>query len=278
MRDCDLEQTSFGPAIAHEGTLYAIGTRVPGLADVVLYALDPQNGQTRWSMRLCYGQQEVTMFGRPARWPFTSLPAIAGGQLYLCTNLGGMVAVNLERRVLSWISKYEYMCRPMTSNIWTYYRPVSWFNSPTIYAEAGGDGYVVAAPADSQLMGRVRDGEVALLGELFERHHQRLFHFFLRLARSRQAAEDLVQEVFVRMLKYRHTFRSESEFVPWMFTLARNAATDLYRARPKELPENPDTPEPQADLPHPVVFLHWPGKFMLLDAIRVIGRHRGGGD
>ena len=104
-------------------------------------------------------------------------------------------------------------------------------------------------------MGRVRDGDVALLGELFERHHQRLFHFFLRLARSRSAAEDLVQEVFVRMLKYRHTFRSESEFVPWMFTLARNAATDLYRARPKELPENPDAPEPQADLPHPIAGL-----------------------
>ncbi|MEO8198065.1 MAG: sigma-70 family RNA polymerase sigma factor [Thermoanaerobaculia bacterium] len=111
------------------------------------------------------------------------------------------------------------------------------------------------ASADSQLMGRVRDGEVALLGELFERHHQRLFHFFLRLARSRQAAEDLVQEVFVRMLKYRHTFRSESEFVPWMFTLARNAATDLYRARPKELPQEPDAPEPAADLPHPIAGL-----------------------
>ena len=111
------------------------------------------------------------------------------------------------------------------------------------------------APNDSQLMGRVRDGDVALLGELFERHHQRLFHFFLRLARSRSAAEDLVQEVFVRMLKYRHTFRSESDFVPWMFTLARNAATDLYRARPKELPENPDAPEPQADLPHPIAGL-----------------------
>jgi RNA polymerase sigma-70 factor (ECF subfamily) len=101
-------------------------------------------------------------------------------------------------------------------------------------------------------MGRVREGEVALLGELFERHHQRLYHFFLRLARSRSAAEDLVQEVFVRMLKYRHTFRVDSEFVPWMFTLARNAATDLYRARPKELPETEDTPEPAADLPHPI--------------------------
>ncbi len=108
---------------------------------------------------------------------------------------------------------------------------------------------------DSQLMGRVREGDVALLGELFERHHQRLFHFFLRLTRGRAAAEDLVQEVFVRMLKYRHTFRAESEFVPWMFTLARNAATDLYRARPKELPENPDSPEPEADLPHPIAGL-----------------------
>jgi RNA polymerase sigma-70 factor (ECF subfamily) len=111
------------------------------------------------------------------------------------------------------------------------------------------------APADSQLMGRVRDGDVALLGELFERHHQRLFHFFLRLARSRQAAEDLVQEVFVRMLKYRHTFRTESEFVPWMFALARNAAVDRHRARPKELPQEPDAPEPEADLPHPIVGL-----------------------
>lgn len=116
---------------------------------------------------------------------------------------------------------------------------------PTSAAASFGSG-------DGQLMGRVRDGEVALLGELFERHHQRLFQFFLRLARSRPAAEDLVQEVFVRMLKYRHTFRADSEFVPWMFTLARNAATDLYRARPRELPRTDDTPEPQADLPHPI--------------------------
>ena len=126
---------------------------------------------------------------------------------------------------------------------------------------SSGTAAVTAPPAesgtpsttgDSQLMGRVRDGDVALLGELFERHHQRLFHFFLRLARSRSAAEDLVQEVFVRMLKYRHTFRAESEFVPWMFTLARNAATDLYRARPKELQPNADAPEPEAPLAHPI--------------------------
>ena len=106
--------------------------------------------------------------------------------------------------------------------------------------------------ADSVLMDQVRQGDVGVLGELFERHHQGLFSFFARLVRNRSAAEDLVQEVFVRMLRYRSTFRADSEFVPWMFTLARNAATDRYRARPKELQEDPDAPEPAAGAPHPI--------------------------
>ena len=99
-------------------------------------------------------------------------------------------------------------------------------------------------PSDSALMARVRDGELDLLSELFERHHRRLFNFFLRLTPDRSAAEDLVQEVFVRMLKYRHTFKSDGELTPWMFALARNAAVDQYRHRPKELQEDPEAPEP----------------------------------
>lgn len=107
-------------------------------------------------------------------------------------------------------------------------------------------------PSDRELMASVQAGDFARLGELFERHQGKLFNFFLKLARHRATAEDLVQEVFVRMLKYRHTYRPEAEFSPWMFTLARNAATDLYRARPKELPADPEAPEPAADLPHPI--------------------------
>jgi len=105
---------------------------------------------------------------------------------------------------------------------------------------------------DSELMSRVRDGELEQLSELFERHQRRLFGFFLRLAGERAAAEDLVQEVFVRLLKYRHTFRSEAEFTPWMFGVARNAAVDHFRARPKELQEPENAPEPAAPLLHPV--------------------------
>jgi RNA polymerase sigma-70 factor (ECF subfamily) len=107
-------------------------------------------------------------------------------------------------------------------------------------------------PSDRELMGEVKEGDLDRLGELFERHHRRLFNFFLRLTRERSAAEDLVQEVFVRMLKYRGTYRSEAEFTPWMFKLARNAATDLWRARPKELPHEPEAPEPAAALTHPL--------------------------
>ena len=104
-------------------------------------------------------------------------------------------------------------------------------------------------PSDSALMERVRAGDLEQLSGLFERHHRRLYQFFLRLARDRSVAEDLVQEVFVRVLKYRHTFRG-GEFLPWMFRLARNAAADHYgRLRPTDpLPEDDREPVSTAPL------------------------------
>ena len=107
----------------------------------------------------------------------------------------------------------------------------------------------------SEAMSRVRDGEIDRLSELFERHHRRLYNFFLRLVGNRAAAEDLVQEVFVRMLKYRKSFRPGAKFAPWMFALARNAAADHWRSRPRELAENPDAPEPAAPFEHPLAGL-----------------------
>ena len=87
---------------------------------------------------------------------------------------------------------------------------------------------------DNQVMAQVRDGEVEKLGVLFERHHQALFNFFVRLTRRREFSEDLVQEVFFRMLKYRHTFQQENPFRSWMFQVARNAHFDALRKRQRE--------------------------------------------
>ncbi len=79
-----------------------------------------------------------------------------------------------------------------------------------------------------------REGDVEKLGILFERYHALLFNFLLRLTGNRHQSEDLVQEVFVRLLKYRHTYRGESQFTTWMFQIARNARVDYFRRSPRE--------------------------------------------
>ena len=75
----------------------------------------------------------------------------------------------------------------------------------------------------------VRDGELDALGELFERHHQRLFGFLVKLLGDRNAAEDVTQTVFQRMLKYRHTYRDNGSFTAWMYHLARRCSADHFR-------------------------------------------------
>ncbi|HEX2101299.1 MAG TPA: RNA polymerase sigma factor [Candidatus Synoicihabitans sp.] len=87
----------------------------------------------------------------------------------------------------------------------------------------------VADPTDHELMVAVRAGEIARLGDLFERHHGALFGFFVRLTGDRTVAEDLVQMVFYRILKYRHTYRDEGRFSAWFYHLARKVAADHFR-------------------------------------------------
>lgn len=80
-------------------------------------------------------------------------------------------------------------------------------------------------------MRAVRDGDLSKLGVLFERHHMALFDFLSRMTGDRTAAEDLTQDVFVRMLKYRETFRNEGRFETWMFHIARNARAEYFGRR-----------------------------------------------
>lgn len=86
---------------------------------------------------------------------------------------------------------------------------------------------------DTELMVAVGRGELSLLAELFDRHHVRLFNFFLRQTDRRDASEDLVQEAFLRMLKYRSTYRAEASFTVWMYRIARNVLADRWRRAPR---------------------------------------------
>lgn len=79
---------------------------------------------------------------------------------------------------------------------------------------------------DNNLMLGVKAGNLEKMGLLFERYHRVLFAFLYHSTGQAATSEDLVQTVFYRMLKYRHTFSGEGEFRTWMYHIARNVLTD----------------------------------------------------
>jgi len=83
--------------------------------------------------------------------------------------------------------------------------------------------------SDENLMHSVRGGDVSKLGILFDRHHRAVLNFFFRMTGHKTVADDLAQEVFFRILKYRNTFRDDSCFMAWMFHIARNVRVDYLR-------------------------------------------------
>ena len=88
---------------------------------------------------------------------------------------------------------------------------------------------------DSSLMQAVQDGDLGGLAILFERHHRPLFNYFVHLNGNRDLSEDLVQDVFMRMLKYRKSFQPDRPFTAWMYQIARNANVDTISKRKVEV-------------------------------------------
>jgi RNA polymerase sigma-70 factor (ECF subfamily) len=84
---------------------------------------------------------------------------------------------------------------------------------------------------DNALMAQVSGGQISQLAILFERHHRSLFRYFVSMNRNRELAEDLVQDVFFRMLRYRTTYDPGQSFTAWMYQIARNAGVDQVRKR-----------------------------------------------
>ncbi len=84
-------------------------------------------------------------------------------------------------------------------------------------------------PSDEQLMLEVRDGDASALGALFERHHDRVLRYLVRMTGQQQVSEDLVQDAFMRVLRYRASFRDDSRFQPWLYRVAHNVATDHFK-------------------------------------------------
>jgi RNA polymerase sigma factor (sigma-70 family) len=84
--------------------------------------------------------------------------------------------------------------------------------------------------SDEKIMLQVKEGQLSELTELFERYHVLLYNFFLRLTLDRALSEDLTQNLFYRVLRYRQSFDLASgSFRSWVYRMARNIYADHLR-------------------------------------------------
>jgi RNA polymerase sigma-70 factor (ECF subfamily) len=91
----------------------------------------------------------------------------------------------------------------------------------------------VAELSDEILMNRVKDGNLAELAILFERYHVRLFNFLLKLTFDKTVSQDLTQNLFYRIIKYRHSYKEGYLFKSWIYQLARNVHLDYCSQQKK---------------------------------------------
>jgi RNA polymerase sigma-70 factor (ECF subfamily) len=80
--------------------------------------------------------------------------------------------------------------------------------------------------SDADIMASVATGDTGQMHRLFERHHRSVYHFFRRAAGRPHVAEDLTQDVFLRVFRFRSSFEPGREFRPWLFRIARNVLKD----------------------------------------------------
>jgi len=106
----------------------------------------------------------------------------------------------------------------------------------------------------TQLMLRVRDGDVEAFEELLGLWQPRLVTLFLHHTGDHATAEDLAQEVFLRVFRARTTYRPTAKFTTWVHTIANNVAHDLrdraYRRRERGVPVSASASASQIGLDH----------------------------
>lgn len=84
---------------------------------------------------------------------------------------------------------------------------------------------------DEVVMEAVKSGNLQQATLLFERYNKRIFNFLARMTMDRTLAEDLTQNVFLRLIKYRNTYREGARFQSWIYQIARNVFSDHYQGQ-----------------------------------------------
>lgn len=99
-------------------------------------------------------------------------------------------------------------------------------------AMAGAEGY-----SDAEVMLRVKAGDQSAFDYLVQKYRRPLVSFMYRMARNTAAAEDLAQEVFLRVYRSRASYEASAKFTTWLYRIATNLAVNHARDTRKERPE-----------------------------------------
>ncbi len=90
-------------------------------------------------------------------------------------------------------------------------------------------GAMLALDYDAQLMLRVKDGDDASFTLLLEKHRVPVVHFLYRMIQNHAIAEELAQEVFLRVFRSRASYEPTAKFTTWLFRIATHLALNSLR-------------------------------------------------
>ena len=90
-------------------------------------------------------------------------------------------------------------------------------------------GAAAALDYDAELMLRVKDGDSASFGVLLAKHRTPVVHFLYRMVQNPAVAEELAQEVFLRVYRSRATYEPTAKFTTWLFRIATHLALNTLR-------------------------------------------------
>ena len=99
-------------------------------------------------------------------------------------------------------------------------------------------GAAAALDLDAELMLRVKEGDGASFSVLLNRHRSPVVHFLYRMVQNYAVAEELAQEVFLRVYRSRESYEASAKFTTWLYRIATNLAVNHIRDTRHERPEN----------------------------------------
>ncbi|HKD01207.1 MAG TPA: sigma-70 family RNA polymerase sigma factor [Terriglobales bacterium] len=91
---------------------------------------------------------------------------------------------------------------------------------------------------DAEVMLRVKAGDETAFAYLVQKYRRPMVSFMYRMARNAAAAEDLAQEVFLRVYRSRESYEASAKFTTWLYRIATNLAVNHARDTRHERPEN----------------------------------------